>query len=124
MHDVAVGMIIRHKGGIVIVKDALGWALPGGPMEAGESLEQAAIRCARAQTCLELRHLQQMHTYSGERPGCKTITTVFVAEGKGELRAESSNEAKACDVDELPELAYDHKRIILDYQNGEYLGMD
>jgi 8-oxo-dGTP diphosphatase len=123
MHVVDTQVIIRYKGGIVLVKETQMWALPGGLLEDGETLEQAAVRVTREETNLEVRNLQQLHTYSGERyPGCKEVTAVFIAEGKGNLRAGDS--LAVFDVDELPDLAYDHKKILLDYQNGEYLGLD
>jgi len=125
---VAVDTIIRYKGGIVLIKRKFGeekgkWALPGGHVDLDEPLESAAVREAKEETGLDIILIRQMHTYSDPKrdPRNHVITTVFVAEGKGELVAgDDAAEAKVFDLDKLPELAFDHRKILMDYHNGEF----
>lgn len=124
---VAVDIIIRYRGGIVLVKrgrEPKAWALPGGMVELDETLEAAAHREAKEETDLDIILVRQFHAYSD--PSCDprnhVITVVFIAEGRGELRAGSDAEdARVFNLDEkLPKLAFDHNRILLDYQNADY----
>ena len=123
---VTVDIIIRFKGGIVLIKrknPPLGWALPGGIVELDETLENAARREAKEETGLDVQLIKQLHTYSDPDRDKRwhSITTVFLAEGKGELSAgDDAAEAEVWNIDRLPELVFDHKRIILDYQNAGY----
>ncbi len=123
---VSVDMIIRYKGGIVLVKrknEPVGWALPGGHVELDETLEAAAVREAKEETNLDISLIRQFHTYSDPERDMRNhvITTVFIAEGKGELRAgDDAAEAKVFDVDGHPRLEFDHGKILMDYQNEEY----
>lgn len=97
-----------------------GWALPGGFVDYGESLESAALREAREETSLEVELLYQLGAYSDpERdPRQHTITVVFVAAEKGG-EPKASDDAKGLGTfrrDNLPErLAFDHAKILEDY---------
>ncbi len=123
---VAVDIIIRHKGGIVLIKrkhEPRGWALPGGMVEENETLEQAAVREAREETGLDITLGCQMHTYSDpdRDPRFHAFTTVFVAEGRGELvKGNEAEDIGVFDLDKLPELVFDHRKILMDYHNGYY----
>lgn len=97
-----------------------GWALPGGFVDYGESLEEAAVREAKEETNLDLMDLRQFHTYSNPRrdPRFHTISTVFIAEGQGEPKAgDDAKGLKIVRYADLPELdyAFDHKDIIKEY---------
>jgi len=97
-----------------------GWALPGGFLEVGESLEQCAVREAREETGLEVELVQQLGTYSepGRDPRGPTVTTVFIGRAAGApCGGDDAAEARAFALDELPPaLAFDHARIIDDYR--------
>jgi len=96
-----------------------GWALPGGFVDYGESLEEAAVREAREETCLELTGLRQFRAYSdpGRDPRHHTVTVVFAARGVGEARArDDAKRLRWFAPDALPRsLAFDHGLILADY---------
>lgn len=108
--------------GIVLIQRAnppLGWALPGGFVDYGESLEAAACREALEETGLKVELLGQLHTYSDPRrdPRQHSISTVFVARALGTPKA--ADDARSLEifrVADLPrELAFDHAAILADY---------
>ena len=124
----AVDLIIVIEGqGLVLIErlnPPPGWALPGGFVEVGESLEQAAVREAKEETCLDVELLGQFHTYSDPNrdPRMHCISTVFVARATGTPKAE--DDAKSVAIypkDQLPDvLAFDHRKILEDYLNSDW----
>lgn len=109
-------------GGIVMIRRKNppdGWALPGGFVDWGESLEEAVVREAKEETGLLLEELRQFHTYSKpERdPRFHTVSTVFVARGKGTpIARDDAREIGVFSHENLPEpIAFDHREIIGDY---------
>ncbi|MCD6429664.1 MAG: NUDIX hydrolase [Deltaproteobacteria bacterium] len=117
-----VDILISYEGGIVLIErlnPPPGWALPGGFVDYGESLETAAVREAREETGLEVELISQFHTYSDPQrdPRQHTISTVFTAVGKGKLQAgDDAGKAVVYFQDNLPvKIAFDHRRIINDY---------
>ncbi|MFH1594836.1 MAG: NUDIX hydrolase [Pseudomonadota bacterium] len=118
-----VDIIIEYGNqGLVLIERAQapwGWALPGGFVDYGESLEDAARREAWEETGLEVTLLGQLHTYSDPRrdPRQHNISTVFVAHGCGTPRAaDDAGNLRIFTPDEIPRtLAFDHARILADY---------
>ena len=127
-----VDALIEIEGGIVIIKRSnppFGWALPGGFVDYGESLEQAVAREAKEETNLDITDVRQFHTYSDpERdPRFHTVGTVFIAQAKGEPRA--GDDAAGLEIIKLGqvetrEFAFDHKKIIMDYIKSKKKGND
>lgn len=122
-----VDIIIEYAGGVVLIRrknQPEGWALPGGFVDYGESLEEAAVREAKEETGLDVELSRQFHTYSdpGRDPRRHTITTVYVARGKGQLEAgDDALKAVVFRQDVLPEpIVFDHREILEDYFTGRY----
>lgn len=119
---VTVDLIVEIADKIVLIKRAkppYGWALPGGFVDYGESLETAAGREAMEETNLGVVLKEQFHTYSDpdRDPRQHTVTTVYIAEAKGFPKAgDDAGEAELFSRDKLPgNLAFDHGKIIEDY---------
>ena len=123
---VAVGVVAERNGQIVLERrahdpNAGGWSFPSGFVEAGEVLEDAAIREVEEETGLRVRIDRLLGVYStaGER-------VVFVAyagsvEG-GELAAgEECLEVGYFDPESLPELAFPHDSAIISVWTGTSL---
>ena len=120
---ITVDAIIEVSGGIVLVQRSnppLGFALPGGFVDYGETLEDAVRREAREETDLELLDLAQLHTYSdpSRDPRFHTVTTVFTARADGTPRA--GDDAAGIEVIAHAEIrkmdfAFDHAQVLGDY---------
>jgi 8-oxo-dGTP diphosphatase len=126
---VTVDIIIEIDDKIVLVERAnppYGWALPGGFVDYGESLESSAIREAKEETSLEVVLKEQFHTYSdpGRDPRHHTITTVFIGKGIGTPKpADDAKQLGVFSKYDLPDpIVFDHNKIISDffrYKEGE-----
>jgi len=120
---VTVDAIIEMDEGIVIIERSnppFGFALPGGFVDYGESLEEAVKREAREETGLALSDLEQFHTYSApdRDPRFHSIGVVYIAKGEGEPRAgDDACGLRVVRTDEIKTLdfAFDHRKIIDDY---------
>ncbi len=126
-----VDIIIEVVDGIVLIRrknPPYGWALPGGFVDYGETLEAAACREAREETSLSVRLVEQFHAYSDpvRDPRHHTVSVVFIAEAQGAPKADDdAKEAGIFRQDTLPgPIVFDHDRIVSDYfryRNGEML---
>jgi ADP-ribose pyrophosphatase YjhB (NUDIX family) len=118
-----VDIIIEIESkGIVLIKrknPPYGWALPGGFVDYGESLEEAAVREAKEETDLDLKLIEQFHTYSDQKrdPRHHSISTVYIAKAKGTPQAkDDAAEIGIFNESSLPdEIAFDHRSILRDY---------
>jgi len=112
---------IGSKGVILIKRknSPFGWAIPGGFVDYGESLEKAAMREAKEETNLEVKVIRQFHTYSDPKrdPRHHSISTVYIAKGKGKPKAkDDALEIGIFNELNLPdEIAFDHRSILSDY---------
>lgn len=123
--------ITRKNGqeGIILIKrknPPHGWALPGGFVDYGESLEEAAVREAKEETSLDIRLKSQLHTYSDPKrdPRKHTISTVYVATAQGRPRAQDdAQDIRIFTKEEINfSLAFDHQKILANYfkQKNDY----
>ncbi len=96
----------------------VGWALPGGFVDEGETLERAGVREAREETGLEVDVIEQFHVYSDPRrdPRSHTISTVYLARAVGEPRGgDDAARAQAFGWRSLPTpIVFDHAEILGD----------
>eukprot|EP01012_Entosiphon_sulcatum_P056241 TRINITY_DN7963_c0_g1_i2.p1 TRINITY_DN7963_c0_g1~~TRINITY_DN7963_c0_g1_i2.p1 ORF type:complete len:158 (+),score=23.69 TRINITY_DN7963_c0_g1_i2:43-474(+) len=97
-----------------------GWALPGGFVDGGESVERACVREALEETTLNIKLGELLGVYSKpERdPRRHVVSVVFTATAEGVPHGcDDAAEARAFDLDCLPEdIVFDHKDIIRDYR--------
>jgi 8-oxo-dGTP diphosphatase len=119
---ITVDLIVEIENRIVLIKRVnppYGWALPGGFVDYGESLENAAIREAMEEINLKIMLKEQFHTYSDPNrdPRHHTVTTVYIAEANGFPKAgDDAGKAELFTKDMIPSpMTFDHGKIIEDY---------
>jgi 8-oxo-dGTP diphosphatase len=117
-----VDIIIELPDGIVLIarkNEPPGWALPGGFVDYGESLEQAAVREAAEETSVGISDLTLLGCYSDPSRDARfhTISTVFVAHGRGTPKAgDDAAQVEVFPPGNLPApLCFDHRQILDDY---------
>ncbi|WRH66050.1 MAG: NUDIX hydrolase [Planktothrix sp. GU0601_MAG3] len=120
--DIIIELSDRPARPIVLIErknPPFGWAIPGGFVDYGESVETAAIREAKEETGLDIELIEQFHVYSdpSRDPRQHTLSVVFLATAIGEPQA--ADDAKHLELFEpwrIPQnLCFDHDRILKDY---------
>ena len=125
-----VDIIIEINGkGIVLIgrkNFPQGWALPGGFVDDGESSETAAVREAKEETSLDVKLVEQFHTYSDPNrdPRFHTTSVVYIATAEGTPRgADDAKVAQLFRENKLPTpIVFDHPKILRDYYNYKKTG--
>lgn len=120
--DAIIELIDREGRPIVLIErrnPPFGFAIPGGFVDVGETLEQAAVREALEETSLsvELKALLGCYSDPARDPRGHTVTAVYVAEACGEPRAaDDALNLAVYAVDALPtDLTFDHATVLADY---------
>lgn len=117
----AVDALIIYNEKLVLIKRGNPpykdqFALPGGLVEIGETVEAAAVREAKEETDLDIEIVRLLGVYSdpSRDPRGHTVAIVFLAVGKGNIKAGSdAKDIELVDLTgELPKLAFDHNKII------------
>ena len=104
-----------------------GWAIPGGFVDIGESVPDAAVREALEETCLEvtLRCLLGVYSKPDRDPRGHTVSMIYVTQAHGEpVAADDAANVGIFDPAsiQLP-LAFDHERILRDYREYRKTGV-
>lgn len=129
----AADVIIRltdHDNWIVLIErnnPPYGWALPGGFVDVGERLEQAAVREAKEETGLNVQLVALLGIYSDPQRDTRghTVTPVYIADAAGDpVAADDAKNVQIIEANEIAiPLAFDHALIIQDYceflKNGQ-----
>ena len=114
-------MLIERKN------EPFGWAIPGGFVDYGESIETSAIREAEEEVSLKVELVEQFHVYSdpARDPRQHTLAIVFIATAKGEpVAADDAKDLGIFHQWDLPQnLCFDHDRIMEDYWNYRNYGL-
>jgi len=124
----AVDAVVLSGGGVVLVKRAKEpykgyWALPGGFVHYGETVEDAVVREVLEETGLKikLRRLLGVYSNPSRDPRGHVVSICFLAESVGGKLRAATDAAEAMVFKDIPteKLAFDHAKILRDAGFGE-----
>ncbi len=128
--DIIIELIDRPHRPIVLIErhnEPLGWAIPGGFVDYGESVEVAAKREALEETGLQVELIEQFLVYSDPKrdPRKHTLSIVFLATATGEpLAGDDAKALSTFEMWDLPKnLCFDHDKILHDYWQYRHYGI-
>lgn len=117
-----VDIIIEVDDRIVLIErknEPFGWAIPGGFVDYGETVENAAVREAKEETSLDVDLIHLLGVYSDPNRDLRqhTISTIYVGQGKGKLLAadDAKNAKFFCEKDLPKDIVFDHAKVLRDY---------
>jgi 8-oxo-dGTP diphosphatase len=120
--DIIIELIDQPDKPILLIErknPPFGWALPGGFVDVGETLEQAAVREAAEEISLSVTLKTLLGCYSNPERDSRmhTVSAVYIAEASGTPKAaDDAVNVKSFTPGDLPEvLAFDHGLILEDY---------
>lgn len=124
-----VDVLIELEGGLVLIErrnDPVGWALPGGFVDVGETVEAAAVREALEETQLQVELTAMLGVYSdpSRDPRGHTVSVAFVGRAQGlPVGADDARRAEIFSLSNLPSpLCFDHAQLIADYAHFKSTG--
>ena len=128
--DIIIELCDRPHRPIVLIErkfEPLGWAIPGGFVDYGESVEDAARREALEETSLTIELVRLLQVYSDPARDARkhTLSIVYIASATGQPKAD--DDAKSLEIFnpwEIPQnLCFDHDQILRDYRQLRDYGL-
>ena len=128
--DIIIELVSQPHRPIVLIErqnPPYGWAIPGGFVDYGESVETAAKREALEEVSVEVELVEQFYVYSDPQrdPRQHTMSVVFIATTTGEPKA--ADDAKNISIfnswDIPTNLCFDHEQILRDYWHYRHYGI-
>lgn len=120
--DIIIELLDQPHCPIILIErqnEPYGWALPGGFVDYGETVETAARREAAEEVNLTVDLIEQFQVYSDPNrdPRQHTLSIVFIATAKGEPKAlDDAKNVQVFPLWEIPaNLCFDHDKILKDY---------